>query len=194
MSDIKTTNIACRLFKEQINLINQLPKEDRANVLYLSIMNAFNQFENQNDNQIENQNEYAYISISSSISNSIIDLLSKNIVFKEYNNNYGGKRDGSGRKEKKKSKNLTCDKESVKQKHPTIDEIKNYCIERNNNVDAERFFDYYTSNGWKVGKNPMKDWQATVRNWEKSSSEQKTQNITEQEKEDFWKKWNEARV
>ena len=50
---------------------------------------------------------------------------------------------------------------------PTLDEVKNYCLERNNNVDAERFIDYYTSNGWKVGKNPMKDWKAAIRTWEK---------------------------
>ena len=51
---------------------------------------------------------------------------------------------------------------------PTLEEVKQYCFERNNNVDAERFIDYYTSNGWKVGKNPMKDWKAAVRTWERS--------------------------
>lgn len=51
---------------------------------------------------------------------------------------------------------------------PTIDEIQDYCIERNNNVNAEQFFDYYESNGWKVGKNSMKDWKASVRTWERS--------------------------
>ena len=50
---------------------------------------------------------------------------------------------------------------------PTIDEVQAYCQERKNNVDAERFIDYYTSNGWKVGKNPMKDWKAAVRTWER---------------------------
>lgn len=49
---------------------------------------------------------------------------------------------------------------------PTIEEIKAYCIERRNTVNAERFFDYYECNGWKVGKNPMKDWKAAVRTWE----------------------------
>lgn len=49
---------------------------------------------------------------------------------------------------------------------PTVDDVKAYCFERGNNVDPQRFVDYYTSNGWKVGKNPMKDWKATVRNWE----------------------------
>ena len=52
--------------------------------------------------------------------------------------------------------------------HPTLDEVKAYCNERNNRVDPERFIDYYTSNGWKVGKNPMKDWKAAVRTWERS--------------------------
>lgn len=50
---------------------------------------------------------------------------------------------------------------------PTVEEVEAYCIERNNKVDAERFVDYYTANGWKVGKNPMKDWKAAVRNWER---------------------------
>ena len=43
-----------------------------------------------------------------------------------------------------------------------------YCSERKNKVNAERFMDYYESNGWKVGKNSMKDWKATVRTWEKN--------------------------
>ncbi len=51
---------------------------------------------------------------------------------------------------------------------PTLDEVKAYCSERGNNVDPERFIDYYTANGWKVGKNKMKDWKATVRTWEKN--------------------------
>lgn len=51
---------------------------------------------------------------------------------------------------------------------PTVEEIRAYCIERNNNIDAERFFDYYEANGWKVSGNAMKDWKATVRNWERN--------------------------
>lgn len=52
---------------------------------------------------------------------------------------------------------------------PTRDEVRAYCIERKNNVDADRFFDYYTANGWMVGKNKMKDWRAAVRTWEKNA-------------------------
>lgn len=54
---------------------------------------------------------------------------------------------------------------------PTLSEVQEYCRERNNCVDAERFVDYYTSNGWKVGKNQMKDWKAAVRGWEKQDAE-----------------------
>ena len=51
---------------------------------------------------------------------------------------------------------------------PTVEEIEHYCKERNNSVDAQQFFDYYESKGWKVGKSPMKDWKASVRTWEKN--------------------------
>lgn len=52
---------------------------------------------------------------------------------------------------------------------PTPDEVKTYCIERNNKVDSERFVDFYSSKGWMVGKSKMKDWKAAVRTWEKES-------------------------
>nr|DAE35611.1 MAG TPA: replisome organizer protein [Caudoviricetes sp.] len=60
---------------------------------------------------------------------------------------------------------------------PTLEEIQAYCRERGNGVDANRFVDYYEANGWKVGKNPMKDWKAAIRNWEKNgySTTQKVQ-------------------
>ena len=50
---------------------------------------------------------------------------------------------------------------------PTIEEVQAYCAERNNGVDAQRFYDYYESNGWKVGRNPMKDFKAAIRTWER---------------------------
>lgn len=51
---------------------------------------------------------------------------------------------------------------------PTLGEVQSYCWERHNNVDAQKFIDHYSSNGWKVGRNPMKDWKAAVRTWERS--------------------------
>ena len=65
---------------------------------------------------------------------------------------------------------------------PTLSEIKAYCIERGNKVDAQHFFDYYESNGWRVGKNSMKDWKAAVRTWERS--EYRKPNSKKNSKED----------
>ena len=50
---------------------------------------------------------------------------------------------------------------------PSVAEVREYCEERKNAVDPESFVDFYTSKGWMVGKNKMKDWEAAVRNWEK---------------------------
>lgn len=53
---------------------------------------------------------------------------------------------------------------------PTIEEVKAYVLESGyKDVDAERFFDFYASKGWFVGKNKMKDWRAAVRNWGRGS-------------------------
>lgn len=49
---------------------------------------------------------------------------------------------------------------------PTVEQVKEYAAKAGLNLDAERFVDYYSSNGWKVGgRTPMKDWQAAARNW-----------------------------
>ena len=48
---------------------------------------------------------------------------------------------------------------------PTVEEIAAYCKEKKYNVNAQQFFSYYESNGWKIGRNAMKSWQAAVQNW-----------------------------
>lgn len=50
---------------------------------------------------------------------------------------------------------------------PTLEDVQAYCQERQNNVDPESFIDFYESKGWKVGNQPMKDWKAAVRTWER---------------------------
>ena len=49
---------------------------------------------------------------------------------------------------------------------PTPDEVREYVSGRGSHVNPQKFVDHYTANGWRVGKNPMKDWQAAVRTWE----------------------------
>lgn len=73
---------------------------------------------------------------------------------------------------------IYINKEKVsKFKKPSLEEVKQYCAERNNGVDAEKFWNYYEANGWKIGKNPMKNWKAAVHTWEKNSE---TQQVTSQ--------------
>lgn len=55
-------------------------------------------------------------------------------------------------------------------KKPTVEEIDTYCRESKHYVDVGRFYDFYESKGWKVGKSPMKDWRAAVRNWARSET------------------------
>lgn len=67
-------------------------------------------------------------------------------------------------------------KENIKRKvfkKPTLDELKEYCLSSNLSVDYQYFYDYYESNGWRVGKNPMKDWKATLRNWDRKNKQTK---------------------
>ncbi len=63
---------------------------------------------------------------------------------------------------------------------PSVEEIKQYCLERNNGIDAEQFFDFYESKNWFVGKNKMKNWQAAVRTWEKRKQQNPTSKIDQQ--------------
>lgn len=76
------------------------------------------------------------------------------------------------------------DKERIKNEKrnfipPTLEEVKKYCQERMNSVDAGMFIDFYESKGWMVGKNKMRDWKACVRTWEKSNkSNSKSQSTT----------------
>lgn len=72
---------------------------------------------------------------------------------------------------------------------PTIEEIQKYCSDRNNNVDANYFYDFYESKGWMIGKNKMKDWKSAVRTWEKNNKEVKTKSKKDKGWEDEF--WNE---
>lgn len=74
----------------------------------------------------------------------------------------------------KNRRDKSREEESIETAHfspPTLEEVKQYCQDRRNNVNAERFVDYYTANGWKIGKVTMTDWRAAVRSWENNGVE-----------------------
>ena len=66
---------------------------------------------------------------------------------------------------------------------PSIDEVRAYCRERGNSVDAEAFIAYYESNGWMVGRNKMKNWRQAVITWEKRETTRKPHPVTPPHKE-----------
>lgn len=74
-------------------------------------------------------------------------------------------------KRQSKSKNMCNSEPTSRFTPPTVVEVKSYCDERMNDVDPEKFVDFYSSKGWMVGKNKMKDWKAAVRNWEKRDND-----------------------
>ena len=97
-------------------------------------------------------------------------------------------------KENNTSINNTSNKEKIykkeKFKKPTLEEVEAYCKERNNNVDAELFINHYDSNGWKVGKNSMKDWKACIRTWERNKVNEHKETRYEREQR-IMKEWLE---
>lgn len=77
----------------------------------------------------------------------------------------------------KKEKEINKERER-KFRPPTLEEVRAYCKERNNSINAEAFIDFYESKGWFVGKNKMKDWKAAVRNWERNEAGRNRQNAS----------------
>lgn len=96
--------------------------------------------------------------------------INKNVNRHHYNNN-------NINNNKERNNINIISKESKKNSYknfikPTVEDIKLYCKERENNIDAEQFYDFYESKGWKIGKNSMKDWKAAVRTWERNHKEE----------------------
>lgn len=114
--------------------------------------------------------QYGELNPNSNVHKSVIALLEKYNLEGYLKGSQGVQ---STLNNKDKDKDIVKVKAKVKRfVKPTIEEVADYCNERNNDVDAEKFYDYYSSNGWKVGKNAMKDWKASVRTWEKNTTQQ----------------------
>ena len=69
---------------------------------------------------------------------------------------------------------------------PSLKEINNFILENDLKVNGEHFYDYYESNGWKVGKNSMKDWEATLRNWNRNNFNEKSKSSNKTKNEEQW--------
>jgi len=132
--------------------------------------------------------QYGELNPTSNVHKSVIALLDKYNLEGYMKGSQGVQ---STLKDKDKDKDIVKAKAKVKRfTKPTIEELVDYCNERNNDVDAEKFYDYYSSNGWKVGKNSMKDWKASVRTWEKNTTQ--TQKVSQPKQ--VLTAWEQART
>ena len=139
--------------------------------------------------------QYGELNPSSRVHQSAIKVLEKYDLLEVYEDFLKGMLTLSHRvsdtlKDKVKEKAKAKVKNKVKRfAKPNIEEIQEYCTDRGNFVDAAKFYDYYSSNGWKVGKNPMKDWKAAIRTWEKNTVADKGKSKVQQSLDT----WQEAR-
>ncbi len=90
----------------------------------------------------------------------------------------------------------TKNTKSKRFKKPSVQDIRAYCLERKNEIDAQHFFDYYESKGWVVGKSPMKDWRACVRTWERNKIKTNSSNSSfiEQGSNEYWESINQEEL
>ena len=110
------------------------------------------------------------------------------ISIKNYEN-YQGLTSNLTNNQQTTNKQLTTTKEYKNEKNekkfivPTIQQVEKYCKERNNNIDAEYFINYYDAKGWMIGKNKVKDWKACIRTWEQRNKKDVDKNKYDAETE-----------
>ena len=91
-------------------------------------------------------------------------IIDSNLVYQVATNGIHSIEENSIDKNSIKEKEIYKEKEKFKK--PTLEEVEEYCNERNNGIDPQKFIDFYESKDWMIGKNRMKDWKACIRTWE----------------------------
>ena len=94
--------------------------------------------------------------------------------------------------EEKKDTDVSVKKESKRFVKPTIEEIRAYIFEKGYTFDAEAFFAFYESNGWKVGRNPMKNWKMACTTWAKNRNNNNNYGRVKTNTEKFYESIAEA--
>lgn len=145
------------------------------------IRSCINRLKSTNEITTKSTNKYTLITIVkydkyqtnlTDINQQNNQVLNQRATNKQPTNNQQITTSNKDKREREKESNYIYSTRFIK---PSIEEIELYCIERQNNVDPNRFYNYYESNGWKVGKNPMKDWKACIRTWERNNITPKIQ-------------------
>lgn len=155
------------IYLEQGQVVTTLSEiSEGTNISTRSVRTSLNRLKSTNEVTIKTTNKFSIITLNNYSDYQGNDKVSdKQVTNKRQTND---KRSYS--KEIKEIKEVK--EESVCSKKfepPTLEQVKAYCLERKNGIDAERFIDYYSANGWVQGRGkPIKDWKACVRTWERN--------------------------
>lgn len=135
--------------------------------------------------------ECAHFSESADISSKNVDILSENVCNSKQNREEKNRVDEIRERREKTAPKVAAGKPQKRFTPPSLEEVRNYCKERGNGINAEAFVSYYRSKGWKVGKTQMKDWQAAVRTWEQRERERSSGGSEQAERSYDLDKWVE---
>jgi len=128
---------------------------------------------------IKQLESFGNISIKSSTHYSVITICNWDRYQQEIDNEVTTNEQPSNNQVTTNEQPSNTDKKDKKDKNdknnipPLLENVIQYCIERDKNIDANKWYNFYQSKGWMIGKNKMKDWKAAVRTWEKEPEERK---------------------
>lgn len=152
---------------------------EMADILGLSnqqVRTALKKLEKSGEINKQSTSQYSIITVNNW---NLYQQVNKRITNEQQTNN---KRITTKQEERIENKEVVVMEKQPQQKKfipPSVEEVKEFCKERNNGIDAERFWHYYNSKGWKIGKEPMKKWKSAVITWEKQDAKSTANNQDE---------------
>lgn len=152
------------IYLEIEHMLHFLSQEEKGDFLDLMIVYA----KNQEEPIVENK---SVLNVFNFIRERLDTQIEKSLLKAEVARKNGLK--GGRGNNKPKPKVTQLQPKKTQWVKPTVSDVSDYCNEILANIDPQSFFDYYESNGWKVGKNAMKDWKATVRQWKSRDNKPK---------------------
>ena len=143
-----------------ITSLEKIAKEAGKGITLKNVRTAINRFQ-----------KYGFLANESTNKNRLITITNWEL-YQSGDDEQASKRASNGQatgKQRATNKNDKNDKNNINNIFipPTLEEVISYCKERNNSVDPQKWYDFYSAKGWMIGKNKMKDWKAAVRTWER---------------------------
>ena len=168
------------IFKDQLSLLKLIPDEQLGKSIKLLL---------ENFDELPEKDDLAYEMIATNVRRyREQSIKARQSGLKGGNPTLKGGDNGTVKLQDKKRQDKN--KQEKNNIIPSLQEVIDYCNERNNGVDANTWYDFYSSKGWVIGKSPMKDWKAAVRTWERKNKQVVRQNTMTPSEEIFHHNFN----